>query len=139
MKAKPSTLLFAALIAGCATAGPKFATGIDEALPLTMTSTGPAAAPVETIELAATGDWSPVLAVGTRPLEPFDMRPTMPARTIQLHQPPGELHVVRPGDTLFAIARDQLGSGGRWREIVDANPQVAASGVVRPGQIVMLP
>ena len=31
-------------------------------------------------------------------------------------------HVVRRGETLFSIAANRLGSGGRWREIAAANP-----------------
>ena len=47
-------------------------------------------------------------------------------------------HVVRRGETLYAIARDRLGDGGRWPEVA------AANGGLRPddlaaGQVLRLP
>ncbi len=42
--------------------------------------------------------------------------------------------VVRPGETLWSIAHEELGSGARWREIADANgiddPEVLPVGAV---------
>ena len=35
---------------------------------------------------------------------------------------PRDRHVVAPGETLTAIARQNLGDAGRWREIVALNP-----------------
>lgn len=42
---------------------------------------------------------------------------------------------VKPGDSLYAIAAETLGSGARWREIYEANQdKVGAGYLVRPGQ-----
>jgi hypothetical protein len=49
-----------------------------------------------------------------------------------------QVHVVSPGETLFSIASMRLGSGGRWRELVEANPEVDP-GRLRVGQELALP
>lgn len=46
---------------------------------------------------------------------------------------------VRPGDELWTVAEEQLGSGERWREIVALNPDIDDSLKVRPGQSLRLP
>lgn len=40
--------------------------------------------------------------------------------------PAGSHYLVSPGDDLWTIADDLLGDGGRWRELVSANPEVLA-------------
>lgn len=49
--------------------------------------------------------------------------------------------VVRPGDTLISIAREQLGSSARWRELYEANrEQLGRSpGPLTPGTQLVLP
>ncbi|RMG13442.1 MAG: LysM peptidoglycan-binding domain-containing protein [Planctomycetota bacterium] len=46
-------------------------------------------------------------------------------------------YTVRKGDTLYAIARRELGSGARWRELVDLNG--LSSEHVRAGTVLRLP
>ena len=50
---------------------------------------------------------------------------------------PGPYTVVA-GDTLFSIASRELGDGGRWRDIVSANPGLAPDRL-RVGQVLELP
>jgi 5'-nucleotidase len=47
-------------------------------------------------------------------------------------------HVVRSGETLFAIARSQYGDGAQWHRLAAANPTVA-SGSLRVGQQLIVP
>ncbi len=46
-------------------------------------------------------------------------------------------YTVKPGDSLWEIARTQLGDGSRWREIYDLNGLTSA--VIHPGQVLRLP
>ena len=46
-------------------------------------------------------------------------------------------YVVQAGDTLWAIARDRLGSGARYREIMAING--LRSDLIRAGQTLYLP
>lgn len=56
--------------------------------------------------------------------------PVAPARDVTV--------VVKPGQTLFAIAREHLGSGARWRELVAANPGLDPL-TLRAGQEIRIP
>lgn len=53
----------------------------------------------------------------------------------------GETVVVRPGDTLISIAREQLGSSSRWRELYEANRETLgrSPGPLVPGTQLVLP
>jgi len=49
-------------------------------------------------------------------------------------------YTVMPGQSLWSIATDVLGSGGRYREILDLNPQLQRDpGRLFPGQELVLP
>lgn len=50
--------------------------------------------------------------------------------------PPQKTYVVKPGDTLWAIAKLTLGDGSRWREIYEANRDVIGPdpNLIIPGQ-----
>ena len=49
-------------------------------------------------------------------------------------------YVVREGDCLYGIAADILGSGERWKEIQELNPDtVTDPSLIYPGQILTLP
>ena len=52
---------------------------------------------------------------------------------------PESTYTVRPGDTLFAIARQQLGDASLWRDLLAANPQLPGDGAVRAGEQLALP
>lgn len=49
--------------------------------------------------------------------------------------------VVQPGDTLISIARDQLGSSSRWRDVFEANRETLgrSPGPLTPGTRLLLP
>ncbi|MCE9635496.1 MAG: LysM peptidoglycan-binding domain-containing protein [Planctomycetes bacterium] len=48
-------------------------------------------------------------------------------------------YVVQPGDTLSDIARRELGSASKWHMIVDANPEMGGSEVIRTGMKLRIP
>ncbi|MBT2478738.1 LysM peptidoglycan-binding domain-containing protein [Streptomyces sp. ISL-94] len=50
-------------------------------------------------------------------------------------------YTVRPGDSLSAIARRELGNEGRWRELYAINQGVIGShpDLIRPGMVLTLP
>ena len=55
--------------------------------------------------------------------------------------PDGQTIVVREGDTLISIAREQLGSSSRWRELYDANREALgrSPGPLTPGTQLVVP
>jgi nucleoid-associated protein YgaU len=49
-------------------------------------------------------------------------------------------YVVRAGDTLSKIAKDQLGDGAAYMDIFNANrDQLSDPNVIRPGQVLKMP
>lgn len=49
-------------------------------------------------------------------------------------------HAVGPGQSLWDIARERLGDGNRYREILDLNPDLRGNpDLLRPGQTLVLP
>ncbi len=48
-------------------------------------------------------------------------------------------YVVKAGDTLGAIAKRELGSAGRWEEILEANPDLDDENSIRAGMTLKLP
>ncbi|MCR6490922.1 LysM peptidoglycan-binding domain-containing protein [Cellulomonas sp. P24] len=65
------------------------------------------------------------------------------SRQVDTGPPPaleGSTYTVRPGDSLSAIARDQLGDADRWPELVDLNPVVADDpDLIYAGTVLLLP
>lgn len=53
----------------------------------------------------------------------------------------GARYIVKPGDSLFRIAREQLGAGARWQEIYELNRTVIGDNarLIHPGQVFVLP
>lgn len=50
------------------------------------------------------------------------------------------IHTVAAGDSLYLIAKKYYGEGGKWKQIVDANPgRVSEKGVVRQGVKLTIP
>ena len=70
-------------------------------------------------------------------------QPTQPAQTAPAAQPAptpaaiGRSYTVGKGDTLYGIARKELGSGARWQEIVALNS--LPSEHVKAGTVLRLP
>jgi LysM repeat protein len=54
--------------------------------------------------------------------------------------PAPKTYTVKPGDTLWAIAKQILGDGGRWREIYNNNVDVIGKdpNLIRPGQVLRI-
>jgi 5'-nucleotidase len=50
----------------------------------------------------------------------------------------GKTYLVKRGDTLFRIAREQYGSGGEWRRIAQANPGLTPA-TLKAGQRLVMP
>ena len=48
-------------------------------------------------------------------------------------------YVVKPGDTLYKIAREQLGDPKRYKEIKALNPEIPESYMIKAGQVLKLP
>lgn len=83
-------------------------------------------------------------------LEDRLMKPHAPVDKLQTQDSPPEnketkkagnrTYVVRPGDTLFSIARKFYKSSGRWKEIRDANRTTVGDGTkLKPGETLVLP
>ncbi|CEP67891.1 LysM domain [Moorella glycerini] len=55
--------------------------------------------------------------------------------------PPPKTYTVKPGDTLWAIAKKTLGDGSRWKEIYQANLSVIGKdpSLIFPGQTLRIP
>jgi nucleoid-associated protein YgaU len=56
-------------------------------------------------------------------------------------RPAPKVYTVRPGDTLYGIAKLELGNGARWREIYDLNKSVIGPdpNLILPGQRLVMP
>lgn len=54
--------------------------------------------------------------------------------------PPPKTYTVKPGDTLWAIAKKTLNDGSRWREIYNNNVNVIGKdpNLIRPGQVLRI-
>ena len=55
--------------------------------------------------------------------------------------PAAKTYTVAPGDTLWAIAKKQLGAGNRWPEIYEKNRAVIGDNPdrIKPGQVLTIP
>ena len=51
----------------------------------------------------------------------------------------GREYVVQPGDELWTLAKQHLGSGERWRDILAVNPALTADTRLQPGTTLQLP
>jgi len=68
--------------------------------------------------------------------------PTMVSSTATSRPAPStpKTYTVKPGDTLWAIAKKTLGDGGRWREIYNNNTNVIGKdpNLIFPGQVLRI-
>jgi nucleoid-associated protein YgaU len=46
---------------------------------------------------------------------------------------------VEHGDSLWKLAKEHLGSGTRWRELAEMNPEISNPGLIRVGDMIRLP
>lgn len=53
--------------------------------------------------------------------------------------PKASTYTVQSGDTLWAIAAKYLGSGARYTEIVDANPEISDPNSIKTGTVIKIP
>ena len=71
--------------------------------------------------------------------------PEQPETPVDPEQPPEDAgdsttYVVVAGDSLWKIAREQLGSGARWEEIYEANRDIVSNpGMIYIGQTLTIP
>lgn len=77
-------------------------------------------------------------------LRPNRRREGPPVEGVASQTPPPapprpQSYVVKPGDTLSKIASATLGSAGRWRELLAANPSLTDPNKIRPGMTLNLP
>jgi len=79
---------------------------------------------VEARELVVTAEAPASVAAATRPTPS-----------------PPKTYTVKPGDTLWAIAKRILGDGSRWQEIYNANVSVIGKNpnLIYPGQVLRIP
>jgi len=91
-----------------------------------------------------------ILIQPRQPLAPSKpVQPAAPATTIRATQPqrtrPSAFLAtqptirVRPGDSLWTLAHQNLGRGNRWLELLAANPQIADPNRIRAGAQLNLP
>ena len=75
--------------------------------------------------------WYIMRFVEARNLTETRVRPALPIL---------KTYTVKPGDTLWAIAKKTLGDGSRWREIYNNNVDVIGKdpNLIRPGQVLRI-
>ncbi|MDO5675926.1 MAG: LysM peptidoglycan-binding domain-containing protein [Propionibacteriaceae bacterium] len=65
--------------------------------------------------------------------------PTAAPAPADAAEPSGRPYVIQPGDELWAIAERELGSGERWRELVELNPGLGPETRLEAGGELLLP
>ena len=101
---------------------------------------GRPSAPVEAAVTVAAplSDASGMIPVAPQPVVPPSVPVAPSAVEFTPAKPtPNRTHTVRPGDTLFAIAKASYGDGSQWRRLAVANP--AAGRSLRVGQQIVVP
>ena len=62
-----------------------------------------------------------------------------PARLLAQRADSTRNHIVKPGDTLWALAATMLGDGNRWREILALNPSLGNRSTLTVGTTLRIP
>jgi len=65
-------------------------------------------------------------------------RLSVPTRA-QARAETSEMVRVEHGDSLWKLAKEHLGSGMRWRELAEMNPEISDPGLIRVGDVIRLP
>ncbi|HTB92587.1 MAG TPA: LysM peptidoglycan-binding domain-containing protein [Candidatus Sulfotelmatobacter sp.] len=86
--------------------------------------------------------WSELLASNPGVSDPNRIQPgtvlVVPAPDLRPRVQPSSI-TIRSGDSLWKLAASRLGSGAAWPCIAQANPQLRDPGLLRPGQLLVLP
>jgi nucleoid-associated protein YgaU len=71
---------------------------------------------------------------------PAPAMPSKPAAPI-VHAAPGKLNAVtvKPGDSLWKLAQQNLGKGVRWRELLSVNPGIVDANHIEAGSQIYVP
>lgn len=82
-------------------------------------------------------------AVRIAPLQPAAPAPAVPVAPIVPVAPSGGAKlnavIVRPGDSLWRIAEQNLGKGMRWQELLSINPAIRDANQIKAGSQIFLP
>ena len=77
------------------------------------------------------------------PVQPAAPAPVAPAAPIAPVAPNGtakhNMVIVKPGDSLWKIAEQNLGKGSRWHELLSVNPAIRDANQIKAGSQVFLP
>lgn len=100
---------------------------------------GPLLSPPGPAQTAASPAPVPPAPATSAPAKPAPDAPAV--TTTRPTAPPSatRTYVVQAGDELWTLAERELGSGDRWRRIVELNPELGDSGRLTPGATVRLP
>ena len=86
---------------------------------------------------------SPPPAVRATPLHPPASAPVAPVASVVPAAPNGQVKlsavIVKPGDSLWKIAQQNLGKGLRWHELLSVNPGIVDANRIVAGSQIYLP
>lgn len=94
---------------------------------------------IQAVNGCTAGNWSQTIMVKTKSrfaditsklasLNPFKTAPTPPGQT-PAKSPTACIYTVQPGDTLWKIAQNYLGSGSKFTQIIISNPDIFTGGI----------
>ena len=99
--------------------------------------------PIVLPEIPAPAPAEPAVVRPAEPAIPAPVEPAIveePAMPAAAPQAEPAIYTVRPGQSLWSIAVEELGSGERFRDILRLNPRLRGNpGNIRPGQELILP
>jgi nucleoid-associated protein YgaU len=102
----------------------------------------PSAAPMPTLPSAAPSVKVAPPALAVKPSVPSaapSMKAATPVAPVAAVESALRTVTVRPGDSLWKIAEENLGRGSRWREVLAANPSIANPDILEAGIKLALP
>ena len=99
----------------------------------------PGAATNEPPKDLGSGSMAPIGAVPPTTLTPPPPAPVYEPAPAAAGKAGARDYTVQKGDTMFGIARTQLGNQSRWKEIRDMNPEIKDSNTLKAGQVIKIP